>query len=105
MKTSNSLMVLLLLVLSLWVSTIASARQGASDLRYKFSLGQTNVYHIEVQVRGETGQETTAGKVFVVPTDAGSNVIRLSCRATLEVKHGAERVPFGRFGGMGGMYP
>lgn len=99
MKTTNALLFLPLLVLCPWMPTITSARQGASDLRYKFSVGQTNVYHIEVTVRSETGQETTTANVFLVPTEAGTNVTRLSCRATLEVKRATDRIPFGYFGG------
>lgn len=102
MKTTSVLWVFLFPALFLRMSTIAPARQPATDLRYKLSIGQTNVYHVEIQVRSETGQETTAGNVFLVPTEIVSNVFRLSCRARLEVKREAQRDTFGY---MGGMYP
>lgn len=100
MKTTNPMKVFLLLALCPWSPSPVQARLGASDLRYRFSVGQTNVYRIEIQVRGETGQDTTAGNVFIVPKEADSNVIRLSCRGNLEMKRGARRYPFGDFGGM-----
>jgi hypothetical protein len=100
MKTARTWRFFLLFALPLCMPTVAPARQRVSDLRYEFSVGQTNVYHMEVQVRSETGQETTAGNVFLVPTEVGSNVCRLSCRAALEVKRDMQRGPFGYFGGM-----
>jgi hypothetical protein len=89
----------LLLGASSCLATMTFGRSANSELRYKFPLGQTNVYHVEVQVRGETGLETTGGNVFLVPSETGSNVVRLSYRANLDVKREADN-PYRGFGGM-----
>ncbi len=68
----------------LLAASLASARPGTLDLRYRFPLGQTNAYHFELQVRGETGVESTSGSVFIVTSEVGSNVFRLAYRTTLE---------------------
>ncbi|HTS16334.1 MAG TPA: HEAT repeat domain-containing protein [Verrucomicrobiae bacterium] len=68
----------------LLAASIASARSGALDLRYRFPLGQTNVYHVELQVRGETGVESTSGSVFIVASEVGSNAFRLTYRTDLQ---------------------
>ncbi len=95
---------LLLSALTTCLATVVSGRSAAPDLRYRFPLGQTNVYHVDVQVRGESGLETTAGNVFLVALEAGSNVVRLSYHANLDVKRDADGSPYGPNGGFGGMF-
>jgi hypothetical protein len=101
MKMTNAFGVFPCLALCLLLPLFARAREGAPLLRYKFSTGQTNVYHVEIEVRSEVGLETTTGNVFIVPTQVASNVIRLSCRGNLEVKREAQRI----LGYYGNMYP
>lgn len=93
---------LLLLGLSSGLATVTLGRSAALDLRYRFPLGQTNVYHVEVLQRGESGLETTVGNVFLVPVETGSNVVRISYRTSLEVKREADGFSSR---GFGGMYP
>jgi hypothetical protein len=102
MKTTSVLRIFLFLAFFLRMSTISPARQPAADLRYKFSVGQTNAYRVEIQVRSESGLESTTGNVFLITTQVDTNMIRLSCRARLEVRREAQHGPFGY---MGGMYP
>lgn len=57
------------------------ARETA--LQYQFSIGQTNVYTVEVSVQSEIGTEATTGNVFVVTEQADGNFTRISCRTDL----------------------
>jgi len=88
------------LVFCLALPPCAGARESAPPLRYKFSAGQTNVYQVELSVRSENGQETTSGNLFIIPQAAGSNVLRLSCRAMLTANRSPGRPPFMNYGGM-----
>ena len=80
-----------------------SARDAA--LRYKFTIGQTNVFAVEVSVRSENGSEVTTGNVILVTREATMNSARLSCRGNLksEIKRTPPRGP-GFYPGYG-FYP
>jgi hypothetical protein len=78
-----------------------SARDAA--LRYKFTAGQTNVFAVEITVRGETGSEVSTGNVFLVTREVTTNSATLVCRGNLraEIKRTPSRGP----GMFGGYYP
>ena len=97
MKTTHGFGFIIALVCCLSLPPAGHARESAPPLRYQFTTGQTNVYSVEFTVRSENGQETNAGNLFIVPLAAGSNVMRLACRATLEARRSQGRSPFGNY--------
>ena len=86
----------------LLVSALAvTARDDA--WRYKFTVGQTNVFAVEFSVRSETGSEVTAGNVILTTKEVTTNSVKLSCRGNLksEFKRTPQRGP----GFYPGFYP
>ena len=72
---------------------LAAGRKAA--LRYHFSEGQTNVYSVQIESRGENGTETLAGNVTVTARTGQSNVICLVLRGMLTPKRDmAGRMPY-----------
>ena len=65
---------LLLTFLGLAPSVIAAR---TPPLRYHFDQGETNIYKLEIEIRGENGTEGLAGNLLVIPKAGASNVICL----------------------------
>lgn len=66
-------------------------------MRYRFIEGQTNVYNVQIETRGESGRETMNGNIFVVVKGVSSNVFRLSLRGNLVPRREPGSMP--SFGG------
>ena len=82
-------------------SCFVSARESVP--RYRFVVGQTNVYVVEITVRSESGSEVTSGNVFLAVREASTNGAKIYCRSLFksEVKRTPPRGP----GYYGGYYP
>ena len=86
--------------------TFAAEAARASALRYRLPEGVTNLYAVQIEVRGENGNETLAGNLWVAPRLVTSNVLGLSLRGTLLPKRDPSnpmRPPI--MYGSGGNYP
>jgi len=103
MKTPLSFLSFSTCLIGLLAGTVHHAYAAHTPvLRYRFAPGQTNVYKIEVEIRGENGTEGLAGNILVTPKAGPSNVICLALRGSLMPKRdGPMRPPY--FGG--GNYP
>ena len=58
-------------------------------LRYRFLVGQTNIYKVEIEVRGENGTSTLAGNIFVTAKLTPSNILCLGLRGLLASRYEA----------------
>jgi hypothetical protein len=67
-------------------------------LRYGWPEGQTNIYHLKVEVRDESGVEVLAGNVFVTAKSAATNIICLGLRCSLTPQRDASRSPYSPMG-------
>lgn len=94
---------LLLSVLLVGAQPAEAARSSA--LRYRLAEGPTNLYSVQIEVRGENGTETLAGNLFVAPRAAASNVLSLALRGTLTPKRDAASMRMPMPYGSGGNYP
>lgn len=69
-------------------------------LQYHFTVGETNVYAVEITVQGENGQQVTSGNIFIATSELSSNVATLTWHSNL---HTENRQPFqpgmGYYGG------
>ena len=86
--------------------TFAAEAARASALRYRLPEGVTNLYSVQIEVRGENGNETLAGNLWVAPRLVTSNILGLSLRGTLLPKRDPSnpmRPPI--MYGSGGNYP
>jgi hypothetical protein len=70
-------------IFALLFTVLPVAATRGADPHYNFTAGQTNVFSVEISVRGENGSETSTGNVFVVTKDLSTNSATLSCRALL----------------------
>ncbi len=104
MKTSAILRVCFSIVVGLYLfQSELSAASRKPLLRYRFSEGQTNVYSVQIESRGENGTETLVGNVTVTCRAGQSNVICLALRGMLTPKRDmGGRMPY--YGG-GPNYP
>jgi hypothetical protein len=75
--------------------TVISA--AGADLHYNFAAGQTNVFSVEMSVRGENGSEVTTGNVILVTKAISTDTATLVCRGNLRTEN---KRPMSR--GMGG---
>lgn len=72
---------LLFLTLALAATAAYAARTPAA--RYHASETRTNVYRLEVELRGEGGMETITGNITVTSRTVSSNIIALAFRGSL----------------------
>ena len=95
----------ILLLPSIFLGCVQLAEAArTSVLRYRLPEGQTNLYSVQVEVRGETGTETLAGNLFVTTKTGASNVLCLGFRGLLVPKRDAGPMRPPMFGGGSG-YP
>ena len=67
---------------------------------YQFTVGETNVYSLEVTVQGENGQEVTTGNVFIATTAVSSNAATLEWHTDLRTENrNPGRPGMGYYGG------
>jgi hypothetical protein len=84
-------------IVSYFFATIlfsSSATARTPSLRYRFIEGQTNVYSVQIEMRGESGRDTLNGNIFVVATNVSSNVFQLSLRGNLMPRREPGQMPF-----------
>ncbi|HEY9509389.1 MAG TPA: HEAT repeat domain-containing protein [Verrucomicrobiae bacterium] len=72
---------LIFLLATFSLATADAAR--APVLRYRPTAEQTNVYHVQIEIRGESGTENLSGNLFLVPEPGESNLIFVTLRGTL----------------------
>lgn len=72
----------------------SSATARTPSLRYRFIEGQTNVYSVQIETRGESGRETLSGNISVVAANVASNVFQLIVRGNLMPRREPGQMPF-----------
>ncbi|HLP75301.1 MAG TPA: HEAT repeat domain-containing protein [Candidatus Paceibacterota bacterium] len=73
----------LLILLATLSSALPLNAARPAPLRYRPTVGQTNVYSVRIEVQGENGNEILAGNILLMPKPGPSNLVTVTLRGTL----------------------
>jgi hypothetical protein len=87
-----------LLILLATLSSITTLNAARTvPLRYHPSSDQTNVYNVQIEVRGENGNEVLAGNILLIPKSGPSNVVTITLRGSLAPRRDNYRPTMGMY--------
>ena len=105
LRHMNSTRLTPLILAALFAAAQYSEAARAPELRYRLPVGQTNLYSVQIELRGENGTEMLAGNLSLAARSTGSNVLGLSIRGTLMPKRDSTSMRPPMMYGSGGNYP